>query len=149
MTNTTSQYYFARADLRSPADNPHVNVFTPRTLSAAPFLSHILHPHPKLQLLRQPKPLPEEIGHFLGFFQTLFFQVGLLVSLERCSERDSGGQPGREGRFVGARRGAGTCRTHPSPDTGREKQQSPGQQMNSAFHFCDFAVNPRSVNWFL
>lgn len=113
MTKTAWQYYFAHADLHFPADNhtwsPHEYFHT-----QDPFSSPFSQPHPAPPsqtaapdgLLRQPKPLPEETGHFLGFFQTLFFQVGLLVSLGRCSERGSGGQPGREGSFVGVRRGA-------------------------------------------
>lgn len=119
MTNTASQYYCARGDLHFPADNPQMKsmtVFTHRILPAAPFLSNILHPHPKLQLLRPPNPCQRKLAISFYFFQLCFFR---LVSLERCSERDSGGQPGREGILVvpgeepGEQGGAG----HISPQT--------------------------------
>lgn len=154
MTNTTSQYYFAHADLHFPADNPHVKfsqwMFLPTGSLQQPLSSAVsCTPIPNCSSWRAPEtPKTPARGNWLFpcGFQTLFFQVGLLVSLERGSERDSGGQGGK-GWGEGGR--AGMCRTHLSPDTGREKQQNPGQQMNSALHFCEFAVNPRSVNWFL
>lgn len=111
MTNTTSKYYFAHADLHFPADNPHVKfsqwMFLPTGSLQQPLSSAVsCTPIPNCSSWRAPEtPKTPARGNWLFpcGFQTLFFQVGLLVSLERGRERDSGGQPaGREG--LGGRR---------------------------------------------
>lgn len=63
-----------------------------------------------------------------------------MVSLERCSERDSGGQPGREGSFAGVRRGRSRG--------GEEEENRDVQDTSLPGHWKGEAAKPWTPNEF-
>lgn len=131
VTNTTSQYYFEHADLHFPADNPRMKSTWMFSHSGC-FQQPLPQPYPAPPsqtaahegLLRQPKPLKEEIGHFPFYFRVFFFRLDSW-SPWRGAVRGTqvGSQAGREALLVSGQKpwwGGGReqgCAGHISPWT--------------------------------